>query len=181
MKAIATEIEDVLIFEPRIHEDRRGRVFESYNRRSFRDATGIDVEFVQDNHSSSKKNVVRGLHYQIVRPQGKLVRVLYGEAFDVAVDLRRSSPTLGRWVGVRLSDADGRMIWIPPGFAHGVLALSERADVLYKMTDFWSPEHERAILWSDAQIGVQWPLDGAPILSAKDAAAPPLARAELYP
>jgi dTDP-4-dehydrorhamnose 3,5-epimerase len=180
MKAVPTEIPEVALLEPSVFSDPRGSVFESHNRRSFAQATGIDVEFVQENDSRSNRNVLRGLHYQVVRPQGKLIRVLRGEIFDVAVDLRRSSPTFKRWVGVLLSESNSRMLWIPPGFAHGLLALSERAQVLYKMTDFWSPEHERAVRWNDPQIGVRWPLGGEPLLSAKDAAAPLLADAQLY-
>ena len=180
MKALATELPGVLILEPRIFQDHRGTVFESYSRRAFAAATGIESEFVQDNHSVSKRSVLRGLHYQIARPQGKLIRVLRGEIFDVAVDLRRSSDTFRRWVGVTLSETNARMLWIPAGFAHGLLALSERADVLYKMTEFWSPEHERAVAWNDSEVGIRWPLSGEPILSEKDAAAPSLVRAELF-
>jgi dTDP-4-dehydrorhamnose 3,5-epimerase len=180
LKALATELPGVLILEPRIFQDHRGSVFESYSRRAFAAATRVESEFVQDNHSVSKRSVLRGLHYQIAKPQGKLMRVLRGEIFDVAVDVRRSSPTFRRWVGVTLSEANARMLWIPPGFAHGLLALSERADVLYKMTEFWSPEHERAVAWNDSEVGIRWPLSGEPILSEKDAAAPSLARAELF-
>ena len=180
MKVIKTDIPEVLILEPRIFEDPRGAVYESYNKRAFAEATGVDVEFVQDNHSRSNRNVIRGLHYQVVRPQGKLVRVLRGEIFDVAVDLRRSSATYGRWVGFTLSEANRRMAWIPPGFAHGLLALSESVDVLYKMSDFWSPEHERTIAWNDPQIAVRWPLEGEPGLSGRDRAGRRLAEAELF-
>ena len=179
MKVIRTEIPEVLLLEPKVFQDARGAVFESYNRQAFAEATGVDVDFVQDNHSRSVKNVIRGLHYQVVRPQGKLIRALRGEIFDVAVDVRRSSPTLGKWVGFNLSEADRRMAWIPPGFAHGLLALSDQADVLYKMTEFWAPELERTIAWDDPHLGVRWPLAGAPILSAKDRAGKRFAEAEL--
>jgi dTDP-4-dehydrorhamnose 3,5-epimerase len=181
MKVIRLEIPDVLILEPKVFEDPRGAVFESYNRRSFADATGIDVEFVQDNHSRSMKNVIRGLHYQVVRPQGKLIRVVRGEIFDVAVDLRRSSRTFGKWVGFSLSDTSSRMAWIPAGFAHGMLAMSATVDVLYKMTDFWSPAHERTIIWNDPDIGVRWPIAGEPVLSSKDLGGKRLAEAEVFP
>ena len=180
MNVIRTEIPEVLILEPKVFADERGTVFESYNRRTLAEATGIDVEFVQDNHSHSVNNVIRGLHYQVVRPQGKLIRVLRGEIFDVAVDLRRSSPTFGRWVGFTLSDANRKMVWIPPGFAHGLLALSDQVDVLYKMTELWAPALERTIIWNDPDIGVRWPLSGAPILSAKDRSGIALKEAELF-
>jgi dTDP-4-dehydrorhamnose 3,5-epimerase len=178
LKVVRTEIPDVLILEPTVFEDARGAVFESYNRRAFAAATGIDVEFVQDNHSRSVRDVIRGLHYQVVHPQGKLVRVLRGEIFDVAVDLRRSSPSFGKWTGFNLSEENRRMAWIPCGFAHGLLALSDVADVLYKMTEFWAPEHERTVLWNDPDIGVRWPLEGAPLLSEKDKAGRRLSEAE---
>ena len=181
MQVTRTEIPEVLLLEPRVFEDSRGALFESYNKRAFAQATGLDPQFVQDNRSVSKRNVIRGLHYQVRQPQGKLIQVLAGEIFDVAVDLRRSSPTFRRWVGFRLSRANRRMAWIPPGFAHGLLALSEEADVLYKMTDFWAPEHERTIAWNDPAVGIQWPLEGQPVLSAKDAAGIPFAKAELFP
>jgi dTDP-4-dehydrorhamnose 3,5-epimerase len=180
LNVIRTEIPEVLLLEPKVFKDERGAVFESYNRPAFAKATGVDPQFVQDNRSISKKNVVRGLHYQVVRPQGKLVQVLQGEIFDVAVDIRRSSPTFGRWVGFNLSQTNGRMAWIPPGFAHGLLALSETVDVLYKMTELWAPELDRTIIWNDPQIGVRWPIQGAPILSGKDAKAPRLAEAETF-
>lgn len=179
MQVIPTDIPEVLILQPRMYADDRGAVWESHNRRTFADATGIDVEFVQDNHSRSRKDVLRGLHYQVGRPQGKLVRVVRGEIFDVAVDLRRGSPTFKRWVGFTLSDRGSGMAWIPPGFAHGLLALTD-ADVIYKMTDFWMPAHERTILWNDPDIGIKWPIDAKPVLSAKDAAGTPLAKAELF-
>ena len=181
MKVVRTGIADVLILEPKVFGDERGFFFEPYNKRVFREATGLDIEFVQDNHSRSKAGVLRGLHYQIRQPQGKLVRVAVGEVFDVAVDLRRSSPTFGKAASFRLDAASKRMAWIPPGFAHGFLVLSEFAEFLYKTTDYYAPEHERTVRWNDPQIGVAWPLHGAPILSAKDAAAPGLAEAELFP
>lgn len=168
MKLIRTEIPEVLLLEPRVFEDARGLAFESYNRRSFKEATGLDLEFVQDNRSSSRKNVIRGLHYQVERPQGKLITALRGEIYDVAVDLRRSSATFRKWVGFKLSETDRRMAWIPRGFAHGFLALSDAVDVLYKLDEFWSPAHERTIAWNDPEIAVRWPIQGEPILSDKD-------------
>lgn len=180
MKVRRTELPEVLLLEPEVFRDERGAVFESHNRRRLAQAIGIDTEFVQDNHTTSRKHVLRGLHYQVVRPQGKLIRVLRGEIFDVAVDLRRSSPNFKRWAGFNLSESSRMMAWIPPGFAHGLLALSEEAQVLYKMTDYWAPEHERAILWNDPEIGVRWPLPGEPLLSSKDRAAKRLAEAELF-
>lgn len=179
MQVIPTDIPDVLILEPRMYPDDRGAVWESHNRRAFADATGIDVEFVQDNHSRSRKDVLRGLHYQVGHPQGKLVRVVRGEIFDVAVDLRRRSPTFKRWVGFTLSDRGSGMAWIPPGFAHGLLALAD-ADVIYKMTDYYAPERERSVIWNDPELAIRWPLHGAPILSGRDAMAPKLAEAELF-
>lgn len=179
MKVIRTDLPDVLLLEPRVFEDERGCLWESHNRRTFAEATGIDVEFVQDNHSRSRRNVLRGLHYQLRRPQGKLVRVVRGEVFDVAVDLRRSSPTFGRWVGFTLSDRGPGMAWIPPGFAHGLYAITD-ADVVYKMTDFYAPEDERTLLWNDPEVGIRWPAT-APLLSDKDRAGRRLAEAELFP
>lgn len=180
MKILETGLGGVKLIEPRVFGDERGFFLESWNARSFAEA-GIDAEFVQDNHSRSSAGVLRGLHYQLVRPQGKLVRVASGRAFDVAVDIRRSSPSFGRWVGFELSAANKRMLWVPPGFAHGFLALEDGTDFLYKCTDFYAPEHDRSILWSDPEIGIEWPLAGAaPSLSAKDAAAPLLAEAEVY-
>jgi dTDP-4-dehydrorhamnose 3,5-epimerase len=181
MQAVRTDLPDVLLLEPRIFRDARGWFLESYNQRAFAAVTGYDGELVQDNHSHSKKNVLRGLHYQVQQAQGKLIRVIAGEIWDVAVDLRRSSPTFGRWAGFTLSGETQRMAWIPPGFAHGFLVLSESADVLYKTTHYYAPEHERAILWNDPKLGIQWPLAGQPLLSDKDARARPLAEAETFP
>lgn len=179
MKIVRTDIPEVLLLEPRVFEDARGAVWESFNRRAFAEATGVDVEFVQDNHSRSRQNVLRGLHYQVARPQGKLIRVVRGEIFDVAVDLRRQSPTFKRWVGFTLSDRGPGMAWIPPGFAHGLYAISD-AEVLYKMTDFYDPQIERTLLWSDPDIAVRWPTD-APVLSDKDKAGRRLVDIELFP
>jgi dTDP-4-dehydrorhamnose 3,5-epimerase len=181
MKITPTDLPGVLVVEPRVFPDARGFLFESYNRRSFREATGIDVEFVQDNHSHSVRHALRGLHYQIRQAQGKLVRVVAGEVFDVAVDLRRSSPNFGKWTGVTLSAESKRMVWIPGGFAHGFLVLSEQADVLYKTTDFYAPAHERTVLWNDPQIGIRWPLAQEPLLADKDRRGATLAAAEVYP
>ena len=168
MKRIDTAIDGLLIIEPTVFGDERGFFYESFNQRQFNALTGLDVDFVQDNHSRSAKNVLRGLHYQIQCPQGKLVRVVQGRVFDVAVDMRASSPTFGQHVGVELSAENKRMFWIPEGFAHGFLVLSDSAEFLYKTTDYWAPEFERSLLWNDAKVGIVWPLDGAPILSAKD-------------
>lgn len=180
MKIVETGLDEVKLIEPDVFGDERGFFLEAWNARTFGEA-GIDCDFVQDNHSRSSAGVLRGLHYQLVRPQGKLVRIVSGRAFDVAVDIRRSSPSFGQWVGFELSARNKRMMWIPPGFAHGFLALEDATDFLYKCTDFYAPEHDRAILWSDAQIGIEWPLHGAaPSLSAKDLAAPLLREAELY-
>ncbi len=179
MNVIQTALPDVLILEPQVFGDARGFFLESYNRRRFAEL-GLPTEFVQDNHSRSARGVLRGLHYQIRQPQGKLVRVVRGAVFDVAVDLRRSSPTFGRWVGVELTEENRRMLWIPPGFAHGFLVLSEHADFLYKTTDFYAPEHERCILWNDPTLAIDWPLDGEPILSAKDKQGRPLSEAEVF-
>lgn len=181
MKAIPTAIPDVLVIEPAVFGDARGFFFESWNERDFNAMVGREVRFVQDNHSMSARNVLRGLHYQIRQAQGKLVRVVAGEVYDVAVDLRRSSPTFGRWVGERLSAENHRMMWVPAGFAHGFLVLSERAEFLYKTTDYYAPEHERALLWSDPALGIDWPLEGTPVLKPKDAAGAPLDRAETFP
>lgn len=181
MKAIPTAIAEVLVIEPAVFGDARGAFFESWNRRAFSKLAGRDVDFVQDNHSVSARGVLRGLHYQLRQPQGKLVRVVAGEVFDVVVDLRRSSPTFGRWVGETLSAQNRRMMWVPEGFAHGFLVLSDLAEFLYKTTDYYAPEHERTLLWNDPAIGVTWPLDGAPVLKPKDAAGTPLASAETFP
>jgi len=175
-----TAIADVLILEPKVFGDARGFFFESFNARDFAQATGLDVDFVQDNHSKSAKGVLRGLHYQIQHPQGKLVRVVQGEVFDVAVDLRKASPSFGRWVGVHLDANKHRQLWVPPGFAHGFVVLSESAEFLYKTTDYWYPEHERSLLWSDPTVAIQWPLDTAPLLAAKDAAGRLLAEADVF-
>jgi dTDP-4-dehydrorhamnose 3,5-epimerase len=169
MNVIPTAIPEVLVIEPKVFGDDRGFFFESFNARDFEQATGLKREFVQDNHSRSAKNVLRGLHYQIKQPQGKLVRVVAGEVFDVAVDLRKSSKTFGRWVGVYLSAENKKQFWIPEGFAHGFLVISEVTEFLYKTTDYYAPEHERSLLWSDPAIGIDWPLYGtSPILSTKD-------------
>lgn len=180
MKAIPTALPEVLILEPKVFGDARGFFFESFNRKVFNEATGTDYQFVQDNHSRSAKGVLRGLHYQIHQPQGKLVRVVRGSVFDVAVDLRRSSPRFGCWVGLELSEENQRQLWVPPGFAHGFLVKSESADFLYKTTDYYAPEHERCLAWSDPGIGIEWPLIGPPVLSAKDLGGLPLDRAEVF-
>ena len=182
MKAIATSIPDVLIIEPKVFGDARGFFFESFNQAAFDDAVGQHVSFVQDNHSRSAKGVLRGLHYQIQKPQGKLVRVARGVVYDVAVDIRKSSPTFGQWVGVELSEHNQRQFWVPAGFAHGFLVLSESADFLYKTTDYYAPAHERCIAWNDPTVGVQWPsLEIEPMLSSKDAAGLTIGNAELFP
>lgn len=180
MKIIPTAIPGVIILEPKVFGDTRGFFFESFNQRAFNQATGLDVQFVQDNHSRSAKGVLRGLHYQIQQPQGKLVRVVRGSVFDVAVDVRKSSPTFGKWVGVELSEENHRQMWVPPGFAHGFVVTSASADFLYKTTDYYAPEFERCIAWNDPAVGIQWPLDVPPQLSAKDQAGLPLARAEVF-
>ena len=175
-----TAIPEVLILEPKVFGDARGFFYESFNARDFAQATGLDVSFVQDNHSKSSKGVLRGLHYQIQHAQGKLVRVVQGEVFDVVVDLRKRSPTFGQWVGVHLSADNHRQLWVPPGFAHGFVVLSESAESLYKVTDYWYPEHERSLLWNDPAVGIDWPLDGQPLLAAKDAAGKLLTKAECF-
>ncbi len=180
MNIIKTEIPEVLIIEPKVFGDARGFFFESFNTRTFAAATGLSLTFVQDNHSRSAKNVLRGLHYQIKQPQGKLVRVATGEVFDVAVDLRKNSPTFGKWTGTILSAENKRMLWVPEGFAHGFLVLSESADFLYKTTDYYAPEHERCVIWNDSTISIQWPLAGAPQLAAKDIAGKRLQDAETF-
>jgi dTDP-4-dehydrorhamnose 3,5-epimerase len=179
MEKIATAIADVFMIAPKVFGDDRGFFLESYNRRSMA-ALGIDSEFVQDNHSRSAKGVLRGLHYQIRQPQGKLVRVVAGEIYDVAVDLRRASPTFGQWVGMTLSAENKRMAWVPPGFAHGFYVTSESAEVLYKATDYYAPEHERSLLWNDPALNIEWPLAGEPLLSEKDRKGQPLSVAEVY-
>lgn len=175
-----TAIPEVLILEPKVFGDARGFFYESFNARDFAQCTGLNVEFVQDNHSKSAQGVLRGLHYQIQHAQGKLVRVVQGEVFDVAVDLRKSSPTFGQWVGVNLSADNHCQLWVPPGFAHGFVVLSESAEFLYKTTDYWYPEHERSLLWNDATVGIAWPMDAQPLLAAKDAAGKVLAEAECF-
>lgn len=181
MRVYKTAIPEVLIFEPTVYGDSRGFFFESFNRKVFKDATGIDFDFAQDNHSKSSKGVLRGLHYQLPpKAQGKLVRVVSGEVFDVAVDLRKSSPTFGRWVGQLLTAENYCQFWIPPGFAHGFLVLSESAEFLYKATDFYAPELERSIAWNDPDIGIYWPLSGEPLLSKKDAEASRFRDADLF-
>ena len=175
-----TAIPEVLILEPKVFGDSRGFFFESFNAREFAQVTALNVDFVQDNHSKSAKNVLRGLHYQIQHPQGKLVRLVQGKVFDVAVDMRRSSSTLGKWVGVTLSAENHRQLWIPPGFAHGFLVLSESAEFLYQTTDYWYPEHERSLVWNDQTVGIEWPLEGAPLLAAKDADGKVWSKAEKF-
>ncbi|KOR08612.1 dTDP-4-dehydrorhamnose 3,5-epimerase [Stutzerimonas stutzeri] len=180
MKIIETSIPDVLIIEPKVFGDERGFFYESFNAAAFEAATGLKRQFVQDNHSKSQRGVLRGLHYQIQQPQGKLVRVVAGEVFDVAVDLRKSSPSFGRWVGTHLSAQNQRQLWIPEGFAHGFVVLSESAEFLYKTTDYYAPEHERSLLWNDPELGIEWPFDEPPQLSAKDQAGKCLSDAELF-
>ena len=180
MKVTSTSLPEVLLIEPKIFGDSRGFLFESWNERQF-EHVGIRARFVQDNHSRSGKGVLRGLHYQMHQPQGKLIRVVSGEIFDVAVDIRRSSPSFGKWEGVHLSAESRSMLWIPTGFAHGFCVLGDFAEVLYKVTGYYAPEHERCLLWNDPEIGVVWPLEGAPVLSAKDAAGVRLRDAEVFP
>lgn len=180
MKATPTALPGVLLLEPRVFGDDRGFFMESWNARTFHEATGLDVAFVQDNHSYSTRNVLRGIHYQVVRPQGKLVRVATGTVFDVAVDLRRSSPTYGRWVGYELSAQNKLQMWIPPGFGHGFAVLSESSDFLYKTTDYWIGEYDRTVRWNDPKLAIDWPLRGEPRLAAKDAGAPLLDVAETF-
>jgi dTDP-4-dehydrorhamnose 3,5-epimerase len=177
----ATALPEVLILEPQVFGDDRGFFFESFNQLDFEKNTGLTVSFVQDNHSKSARGVLRGLHYQIQRPQGKLVRVTHGSVFDVAVDMRRSSPNFGKWVGVELSAENKRQLWVPPGFAHGFAVTSDSAEFLYKTTDYWFPEHERSLLWDDPAVGIQWPLGDQPKLAAKDAAGKRLAEADAFP
>ena len=180
MKVTATAIPEVLIIEPKVFGDERGFFYESFNQRAFNEATGLAHHFVQDNHSRSTKGVLRGLHYQVQNPQGKLVRVARGSVFDVAVDIRQSSPNFGRWVGVELSEQNHRQLWVPPGFAHGFLVTSDSADFLYKTTDYYAPQFERCIAWDDAAIGIEWPAGLAPQLSAKDSTGLLLTAAEVF-
>ncbi len=180
MKIIPTAIPDLLILEPKVFGDARGFFFESFNASSFRQATGLDATFVQDNHSRSQKGVLRGLHYQIRQPQGKLVRVVRGAVFDVAVDIRQSSPAFGRWLGIELTEDNHRQVWIPPGFAHGFVVLTDSAEFLYKTSAYYAPDYERCILWNDPAIGIQWPLAGDPLVSDKDKKGLPLHQAEVF-
>jgi len=180
MKVMPTAIPDVLVIEPKVFGDNRGFFFESFNSKAFEQATGLKRNFVQDNHSKSVKHVLRGLHYQIQQPQGKLVRVIQGEVFDVAVDIRKSSPTFGRWIGMHLNAENKKQLWIPEGFAHGFVVLTETAEFLYKTTDYYAPEHERCIRWDDPALGIQWPIQGKPIVSVKDQQAKPLAQTEHF-
>ncbi len=180
MKVTKTAIDDVLIIEPNVFGDDRGFFYESFNQRAWEENTGLKTTFVQDNHSRSIQGVLRGLHYQIQQPQGKLVRVVLGEVFDVAVDIRKSSPTFGRWVGEHLSAENKKQLWVPEGFAHGFIVLSDVAEFLYRTTDFWAPEHERCIIWNDSELGIQWPSDVEPQLSAKDAVGTPFKKADLF-
>lgn len=180
MHATPLAISDVMVFEPKIFGDERGFFFESFNHRVFEEVLGRQVSFVQDNHSRSVKGVLRGLHYQVKQPQGKLVRVISGEVFDVAVDLRRRSPTFGQWVGIHLSAENKKQLWIPEGFAHGFVVLSEVAEFVYKTTDYWAPEHERSLAWNDPKVAIDWPLDRAPSLSGKDQQAVSLTAADVF-
>lgn len=181
MKIISTAFPEVLIIEPAVFGDTRGFFFESFNQKNFAQATGLDVNFVQDNHSRSAKGVLRGLHYQVVQPQGKLVRVVRGAVFDVAVDIRKSSATFGRWTGVELTEDNYRQLWVPPGFAHGFYVLSESADFLYKTTDYYAPHFERSLAWNDPDLAIAWPIGGAlPVVSSKDMSAPAFADAEVF-
>jgi dTDP-4-dehydrorhamnose 3,5-epimerase len=180
MRVTATAIPEVLIIEPKIFGDDRGFFFESFNAQAFEQATGLKRHFVQDNHSKSAKNVLRGLHYQIQQPQGKLVRVVQGEVFDVAVDIRKSSPTFGKWVGVHLSSDNRKQLWIPEGFAHGFVVLSQTAEFLYKTTDYYAPQFERSLLWNDPSLNINWSISEMPILAPKDAAGLPLSQAEVF-
>lgn len=180
MKATPLAIPEVILFEPKVFGDDRGFFFESFNQARFEEAVGRPVPFVQDNHSRSARNVLRGLHYQIQQPQGKLVRVVSGEVFDVAVDMRRSSPTFGKWVGAVLSAENKKQLWVPEGFAHGFVVLSDSADFLYKTTDYYAPQHERCVIWNDADLGIEWPMEGEPVLSAKDQQGAAFARADTF-
>lgn len=180
MEVIQTEIPDVLIIEPKVFGDERGFFLESFNEKTFREKTGVTTSFVQDNQSRSAQNVLRGLHYQIKNPQGKLVRVTSGSVYDVALDIRQSSPTFGKWTGCLLSEKNHRQLWVPPGFAHGFVVLSVTADFLYKTTDYYAPEYERSILWNDPALNIDWKFTGEPVLSAKDIAGVPLEKAEVF-
>ncbi|MFM0051914.1 dTDP-4-dehydrorhamnose 3,5-epimerase [Caballeronia grimmiae] len=180
IQVTATALPEVKIIEPKVFGDARGFFYESFNAREFAEQVEAGVEFMQDNHSRSAKGVLRGLHYQIQHAQGKLVRVVEGEVFDVAVDIRKSSPNFGKWVGVNLSEQNHRQLWVPPGFAHGFVVLSESAQFLYKTTDYWYPEFERSLLWNDADVGIEWPIDFEPMLAAKDAAGRKLSEAEVF-
>ncbi|CAN7563646.1 dTDP-4-dehydrorhamnose 3,5-epimerase [Pseudoduganella sp. LjRoot289] len=180
MKVVQTPLAGLLLIEPTVFGDQRGYFYESFNARRFAELTGVSAQFVQDNHSRSAKGVLRGLHYQIQQSQGKLVRVTAGAIFDVVLDIRKSSPTFGQWHGVPLTAENKHELWVPPGFAHGFVVTSEIAEVQYKTTDYWAPEFERSIIWNDPAVGVRWPLDGEPLLSAKDRAGVPLAQAELF-
>jgi dTDP-4-dehydrorhamnose 3,5-epimerase len=177
---VPTALPGVVVIEPAVFGDDRGFFFESFNAKTFERLIGLSPQFVQDNHSRSSKGVLRGLHYQIRQPQGKLVRVTAGEVFDVAVDMRRSSPTFGKWIGLVLSAANKKQLWIPAGFAHGFVTMSDTAEFLYKTTDYWAPEHERTVLWNDPAIGIEWPIDQEPLLAAKDKAGLPFAQAESF-
>jgi len=180
MKAIPLAIPEVILFEPKVFGDERGFFYESFNQRQFEEAIGRSVQFVQDNHSRSVKGVLRGLHYQIQQPQGKLVRVVQGEVFDVAVDIRKTSPTFGHWVGAHLSAENKHQLWVPEGFAHGFVVLTETAEFLYKTTDYYAPEHERSVIWNDADIAIEWPFEDAPALSVKDQQGKYLADADTF-
>ena len=180
MNIFPTDIPDVLIIEPNVFGDNRGFFFESYNEKKFQEMTGATVTFVQDNHSRSKRNVLRGLHYQIEQPQAKLVRVIRGDVFDVAVDIRRSSPTFGKWIAEYLTAENKKQMWVPPGFAHGFLVLSDVAEFLYKTTDYYAPVHERCILWNDLDLGIYWPITGNPVVSEKDERGVPFKDAEVF-
>jgi dTDP-4-dehydrorhamnose 3,5-epimerase len=181
MQIVEKALHGVVLLEPKVFGDDRGFFMETFNQRVFRELTGVTLDFVQDNHSRSARNVLRGLHYQIQQPQGKLVRCVSGSVFDVAVDMRRSSPTYGQWFGAELSAQNKRQLWVPPGFAHGFIVTSDSADFLYKTTDYWAPEFERSLAWNDPTVGVAWPLDGEPLLSAKDKAGAAFGVAEAYP
>jgi len=179
MQLVDTSIPDIKIIEPKVFGDDRGFFYESWNQATFAEL-GLDLKFVQDNHTRSSKSVLRGLHYQIQKPQGKLVRVVAGSVYDVVIDLRKSSPTFRKWEGFTLSEKNRRLLWVPPGFGHGFLSLEDRTELLYRCTEFYAPEHERSLLWNDAELGIDWPLDGEPLLSAKDAEGLPLAQADTF-